>query len=141
VWSWTPVATSGFWARRQAHETSIHRYDAQLAAGRPEPLDGALAADGIDELFEMVPSWPWGGRVRGGGETVHVHCTDRDGEWLLRLVPDGIVVAREHAKADVAVRGAASDVLLFLYGRAGREVLEVFGDVELLAHFRALMAW
>jgi uncharacterized protein (TIGR03083 family) len=141
VWSWTPDATSAFWARRQAQETSIHRYDAQLAAGRPEPLTGELAADGIDELFAMVPSLPWAARLRGAGETVHVHCTDRDGEWLVRLVPDGMVVTREHAKGDVAVRGTASDLQLFLYGRADPEVLEVFGDGELLAHFRELMTW
>ncbi len=42
-----------FWARRQAHETTIHRADAQLAAdpaGRVSPVPSRLAADGIDEL-------------------------------------------------------------------------------------------
>jgi uncharacterized protein (TIGR03083 family) len=40
-----------FWARRQAHETAIHRADAESAGGvRPEyPPD--FAADGIDELL------------------------------------------------------------------------------------------
>ena len=40
-----------FWARRQAHETAIHRADADSASGiRPEyPPD--FAADGIDELI------------------------------------------------------------------------------------------
>ena len=45
-----------FWARRQAHETAIHRYDAQSAGpdGPPPPavaFDPALAADGVDELI------------------------------------------------------------------------------------------
>lgn len=141
VWSWTADATSGFWARRQAHETSTHRYDAQLTAGRPEALAGALAADGIDELFAVIPYWTKDPRPRGDGETVHVHCTDRDGEWLVRLLPDGIEVTREHAKGDVAVRGAASDLFLFLYGRVGTDTLDVFGDAELLARFRELVAW
>jgi uncharacterized protein (TIGR03083 family) len=40
-----------FWARRQAHETAIHRADADSASGiRPE-YDPAFAADGIDELI------------------------------------------------------------------------------------------
>ena len=39
-----------FWARRQALETVIHRTDAQAAAGRVDPIDDALAADGIDEI-------------------------------------------------------------------------------------------
>jgi uncharacterized protein (TIGR03083 family) len=141
VWSWTPDATSGFWARRQAQETSIHRYDAQVAAGRPEPPAGTLAADGIDELFAVIPYWPSAPRVRGDGETVHLHCTDRDGEWLVKLVPDGVVVTPEHAKGDVAVRGTASDLFLFLYGRVGTDTLDVFGDAPLLAHFRELITW
>jgi uncharacterized protein (TIGR03083 family) len=141
VWSWTPDATSGFWARRQAHETSIHRHDAQLAAGRPEPLDGPLAADGIDELFSLVPYWPWAARVRGDGETLHLHCTDRDGEWLVKLLPDGLAVTAQHAKGDAAVRGTASDIFLFLYGRVAPDALELFGDADLVARFRDLVTW
>jgi uncharacterized protein (TIGR03083 family) len=141
VWSWTRDATSGFWARRQAHETSVHRYDAQLAAREPQRLDGALAADGIDELFTVLPFWPSAPRVRADGETVHLHCTDRDGEWLVKLVPDGVEVTAEHAKGDVAARGTASDLFLFLYGRVGSDALEVFGDAALLARFRALITW
>jgi uncharacterized protein (TIGR03083 family) len=45
-----------FWTRRQAHETAIHRYDAQSAApgGAPTPgaaFGAAFADDGIDELI------------------------------------------------------------------------------------------
>ncbi len=45
-----------FWARRQAHETAIHRYDAQsaLSGGPPAPAAAfgpAFAADGVDELI------------------------------------------------------------------------------------------
>jgi uncharacterized protein (TIGR03083 family) len=141
VWSWTPDATSGFWARRQAQETSIHRYDAALAAGRAEPLDGRLAADGIDELFSLAPYWPWASRVRGDDERLHLHCTDRDGEWLVRLLPEGLGVTKQHAKGDVAARGTASDLFLFLYGRVAPEALEVFGDADLLARFRGLVTW
>jgi uncharacterized protein (TIGR03083 family) len=42
-----------FWARRQAHETTVHRADAQLAAdpaARVSPVPPRLAADGVDEL-------------------------------------------------------------------------------------------
>ena len=34
----------------------------------------------------------------------------------------------EHAKGDVAARGSASDLLLFLWGRVPADALEVFGD-------------
>ena len=141
LWSWTPDATSGFWARRQANETAVHRFDAQLAAGEPRPIAHALAVDGIDELFDLVPYWPWADRVRGAGETLHFHCSDGHGEWLARLDAGGLVVSREHAKGDVAARGTASDLLLFLYGRVGCDSLDVFGDASLLARWRELVTW
>ena len=55
-------------------------------AARPTPFDGALAVDGIDEHLENLP-FIVGPRADapGSGETLHLHCTDRDGEWLLRL--------------------------------------------------------
>jgi hypothetical protein len=49
---------------------------------------------------------------------------------------DDLVVTREHAKGDVAARGSASDLLRFLWGRAGADRLEVFGDDATLARFR-----
>jgi len=141
LWSWTPDATSGFWARRQANETAVHRYDAQLAAGETEPIEHALAVDGIDEFFGLIPFWPWADRVRGTGETLHFHCTDGDGEWLARLGTEGLLVTREHAKGDVALRGSASDLLLFLYGRVAPDELEVFGDASLLTRWRETISW
>lgn len=140
-WTWTPDKTAGFWARRMANETAVHRYDAQLAAGAPEPIECDLALDGIDELFALIPFWPRADRVRGNGETLHFHCTDGPGEWLVRLGADGVVVTAEHAKGDVAARGTASDLLLFLYGRVPAEDLDVFGDGSLLARWRELVSW
>jgi predicted lipid carrier protein YhbT len=89
----------------------------------------------------MVPFLRWADRVRGEGETLHFHCTDCEGEWLVRLDPDAFVVTREHAKGDVAARGTASNLLLFLYGRAPVDQLEVFGDASLLARWRELVTW
>ena len=48
-----------------------------------------------------------------------------------------MVVTREHAKGDVAARGTASDLLLFLWGRVPATALEVFGDAALLDRFRS----
>ncbi len=65
---------------------------------------------------------------------MHLHCTDGDGdgEWLVRLGADGVTVVNEHAKADVAARGGASDILLMMWGRIPVDQLEVFGDASLL---------
>ncbi len=138
-WTFAPPATVSFWSRRQAHETAMHRVDAQLAAGRAEPIDAALAADGIDEWMFLVSNRPWAReKIVGTGETIHLHSTDVDGEWLLRLAPSGLEVERVHAKGDVAARGTASDLLCWLMGRGPLEQLEVFGDEALLAHWREI---
>ena len=68
----------------------------------------------------------------GTGETIHLHCTDGEGEWLVRLAPGGVNVVNEHAKGDVAARGAASDLLLMMWGRVPVTQVEVFGDASLL---------
>ena len=72
---------------------------------------------------------------------MHLHATDGDGEWLVRLGADGVVVTREHAKGDVALRASASDLLLFLYGRRDASVGEVFGDAALLDRWQQLVRW
>ena len=131
-WSWTDNRTVGFWARRQAHELAIHRWDAQLASGKPQPIEHTQAIDSIQELFDIRGFRP-GGPTPGHGETVHLHCTDGDGEWLARFEPDGATVTHEHAKADAAARGTASDLLLLMWGRIPVERVEVFGDAALLS--------
>jgi uncharacterized protein (TIGR03083 family) len=138
VWTFSPAdRTARFWFRRRAHETSIHRYDAQLAAGMmAEVIDAPLAADGVDEFLTFfVPRW--GKDAVGTGETLHFHCTDVDGEWLLVGSEDGVTVTREHAKGDVAARGSASDLMLFVWGRVPASQVEAFGDEDLLHRFAA----
>jgi uncharacterized protein (TIGR03083 family) len=135
-WTWAPPQNVGFWQRRMAHETAMHRVDAQLAAGAPESIDADLAADGIDEWLWLLPRRPWASNVEGSGETVHFHCTDVEGEWLVRLAKEGLDVQREHAKGDVAIRGGASDLLFWMMGRGTSDPLEIFGDAGLLDRWR-----
>ena len=141
AWSWTTDNTAGFWARRQANETAVHRFDAQLAAGDPQPIEHALAVDGIDEFFMLIPFWRGASQLAGSSESMHLHATDGDGEWLVRLGADGVVVTREHAKGDVALRASASDLVLFLYGRLDASAGEVFGDAALLDRWQQLVSW
>jgi uncharacterized protein (TIGR03083 family) len=125
-----------FWIRRRAQETLVHRVDAEFAAGAPTPVDPAFASDGVDEYLAMfVPRF--GSALADLGGSVHVHCTDVEGEWLVVPASDAAVVTREHAKGDVAVRGRAEDLLLLLWGRRGADTEgnQVFGDAELLARF------
>lgn len=135
VWTFSPVdRTTMFWVRRRAHETTVHRVDGQTAAGAVDPLDPAFASDGIDEYL-MVFAARFGKGLADLGGSIHLHCTDVEGEWLIVPSADGIVVTREHAKGDVAARGRAEDLLLHLWGRRDASTLELFGDAALLERF------
>ena len=85
-----------FWARRQAHETAIHRADAQSAAGDVTPFPAAFAADGIDELLVCFASR---GGVRGPARRLLVRTTDTGDEWLAE-VGTGISARRVTGGAD-----------------------------------------
>ena len=127
-WTWAGDQHVRFWGRRMAHESSVHRWDGQRAAGEPEPFEGALAVDGIDEHLDNLPFILGPDALVGSGGSLHLHCTDRDGEWLLRRTEHGLEVSREHAKGDVALRAAASDLYLVVLGRAPAAAPDVFGD-------------
>jgi uncharacterized protein (TIGR03083 family) len=137
VWTFSPAdRTAGFWYRRRAQETTVHRYDAQSAAGTTTPVDTDLAVDGVDEFLTVFLPRLAGGVTALNDATVHLHCNDAEGEWLIVRDGDDLVVTREHAKGDVAARGTASDLLLYLWGRVGGDQLEVFGDAAALERFR-----
>lgn len=129
VYSVSPEhARAGFWSRRMAHETTMHRVDAEQAAGGPVgEIDPALAVDAIDETFSVFVL-ALAADARGNGETVHLHATDTEGEWLVTLGAEGVSVTSGHAKGDAAVRGPAGGLLLWLWGRAPLDDLELFGD-------------
>jgi uncharacterized protein (TIGR03083 family) len=133
--------TAGFWYRRMAQETAVHRVDAQSAHGDPDPVPAALAADGVAELLEVfLAPRAEGSPVGGRGESLHLHATDTEGEWLLRLLPAGVELGQGHARGDAVAAGTASDLLLFLWGRAGADPLERSGDPAVLARVRELAA-
>jgi uncharacterized protein (TIGR03083 family) len=141
MWSFFPGGgTARWWARRMAHETAVHRVDAEQALGRPvTAVPADLAIDGVDEVLEVfVPTF--GRPPLGDGETVHLHSTDADGEWLLTLGADGLAVERGHAKGDAAVRGPASAIYLWLWGRAPVSSLEVLGDASVASSLREAVA-
>ena len=134
-WTWAGPRDVQWVTRRMAHETTVHAWDLQWAAGMRPEIDAGLASDGIDEfLHVMTPLVREGQPVVGG--SVHVHCTDVEGEWM--AVPgDGLemTVTREHAKGSVALRGPASDLYLVLWRRLPLDIVEVFGDTSVAERF------
>ena len=111
-----------FWARRQAHETAIHRYDAQAARlpGPPSParaFEPAFADDGIDELI-MGFAARRRYRPRGEGErSLAVAATDTGGRWHVRLADSGTEVSRGDRQADCVLEGPAAGLYALLWNR------------------------
>lgn len=134
--NWADAPTAAFWFRRMAQETAIHRVDVQLTHLVPDPIDAALAMDGIDELAEVFLAHAGRRGITGTGETVHLHATDDEvaagalaGEWMFTFHESGVDVAHEHGKGDMAVRAPAGQLLLFAWNRRPVEV-QCFGDPD-----------
>lgn len=141
VWTFTDDHSVRFVIRRLAHETAVHRCDAETAVGIDAVLDAELASDGIDEFFTHFARRGADGAVPIGG-SVHVHCTDVPGEWTFYPGIDEsgaptFDLIREHAKGDCALRGTASDLLLAMWRRIPIDRLDIVGDVSVAARFLA----
>jgi len=141
VWNWTgdsPGSTS-FWSRRLAHETLIHRVDVELAQGF-EPAHGypEVAADTVTEYFELFyPRFESQMLATGPGNSMHLHATDLPGaEWTLDPGAGKTFISREHAKADVALRGTAFELACWIWGRLPTERLEIFGNRQVADRFQ-----
>ena len=128
--------TASYWMRRMCVEAAIHRWDAQSVTNSESEIDADLAIEGIDEFLDFFIPQRIPTSFAGVG-TVHFHCTDGPGEWLITRTSEGIEVDRSHAKGDVALRGAASDLLLWVWGRKNFSELETFGDTNLLEEWQA----
>jgi uncharacterized protein (TIGR03083 family) len=129
------------WPRRQAHETAVHRWDAESAAGIDAMLDPELASDGIDEYFEIaLPRLIVREGIRLPDGSLHVHCTDVAGEWLVSSQAGEFRMIREHRKGDAALRGPAEPILLHLWGRASDRATELssIGDESVLQAWLAI---
>jgi uncharacterized protein (TIGR03083 family) len=145
-WAWGPGQHARWWARRMVHETIMHRCDLVLATGHDPALDAETSADGIDELLTNLP---YGRRTKvsmaalpADGQTLHLHATDSDGEWMITLAPGGMSWERGHGKGDVAVRAPVADLLLLAYGRVdpADPRLQLFGNRDLLTTWLAKTA-
>lgn len=139
-WTFMPAPSPlAFWSRRQAHETAIHRVDAEIAAGRTvehlSPFTPSFAADGVDELLTgFVPRRSTGLQSESKA-TLGIECTDDSDAWLLTIGPDGVTTTTGESDADCTVRGAAEDLYLALWNRGRDKQLQISGDREVLDLF------
>jgi uncharacterized protein (TIGR03083 family) len=140
VWNWSPQPrTAGFWMRRAAHETAVHRWDAQLAIRLPEPIEAKLAGDTVTEALDTFLPAGMGRTFTGEANgLVRLTATDLGQEWRIRLHGTGVALLDvDFSPSDGSSRaeasGSASDLALALWGRVPFDVLEIAGDTELLS--------
>jgi uncharacterized protein (TIGR03083 family) len=139
-----------FWARRQAHETAIHRADADSASGiRPE-YDPEFAADGVDELITGFGQRRKYRPSDGHGGGMRVRATDTGHAWYVgaeggrlqtRREPPGsaLVGSAPAGAAACTVAGPASGLYLFLWNRsdAAQAGVTISGDTDFLDLWRS----
>jgi uncharacterized protein (TIGR03083 family) len=122
-------STADFWARRQAHETAIHRLDAEHAASGSAGVDAVptlvfdseFAADGIDEALRLLVPRRLKGEPATLTGTVLFHAADAGQAWLAELLPggDGLAVTAAEPGMDVdgSVVGTADAVYRAVWQR------------------------
>jgi uncharacterized protein (TIGR03083 family) len=140
-------APKDFWARRQAHETTIHGVDAlaarlgRLPTTKEADLPIAVAVDGLDELLT-------GFLPRRSSElraetplTFVVAPADADVGWTVRLSDDPPVTTRADPSGsgtadtvDAVMTGSAASLYLGLTNRG--DEIAVTGEPELLGVWR-----
>jgi uncharacterized protein (TIGR03083 family) len=143
-----PDQTVGFWIRRMAQESVIHRVDAEFGAGVPiAAIPDDLARDGIDEV--LVAFVEYGSRAwaedyepilaTADGRAIRLETTGAS--WLVRPTPTAVEVrtADDGEAGDAVVRAEPVDLLLWLWNRAGDDVVATTGDPDVVAYFRRLM--
>jgi uncharacterized protein (TIGR03083 family) len=141
---WWDERTVGFWGRRMAHETAIHRVDVELAHEDVTPIDQKLAIDGVDEVLRRFLAGDWSDekvddragtvvQIRSGGTT-----------WRVVMEPNAIVAnvyldRWPELPVDATVSGDALPMYLWLWGRGPRDPLTVDGDVAAADQLRNRM--
>jgi uncharacterized protein (TIGR03083 family) len=136
-YTWFPAdQTVGFWYRRMAQETAVHRVDVESAFDEITPVDDELAVDGIDEVLTrfLTQDWAADPQPPAAGKAVQVRTGDH--AWHVVLRAGLVEVTRELGPFDALVSGEPSELLLYLWGRRPVSAVTGEGDREVLTAFR-----
>ena len=151
---WPPDQTVGFWCRRMALETAVHRVDVESAASAISAVDPDLALDGVDELIEMMLGGDWSDVEEdewagvdpeaGAGRALDLVSGQR--RWRVTPYADRIDYAGVYGEPvsgsppEATISGEASDLFLWMWGRLPDSVLRVEGDAGLVQAVRDRLA-
>lgn len=118
------------WARRQAHEIAVHRFDAEHATDSESGFDPTFASDGIDEIVvgfaarsQYSPSET---------RTMAIRARDTGDCWTITFAPEGITTVREDGPADAVLTAAASDLYLTMWNRGLDGAIDIEGQHDVL---------
>jgi uncharacterized protein (TIGR03083 family) len=137
AWTWyDDDQTVGFWYRRMAQETVVHRTDVESGFDAVTAVPDDLAVDGIDEVLDCFLRYQHEdiGEAPPGRGTVAVRTGDHI--WRQTLTADESALSREPGPADAVVSGEPSELLLWLWGRRPDGAVQREGDADLLSAFR-----
>ena len=120
-----PNTAAWMWMRRAAAETAVHLWDAETLGGPPSEVSPALAADGLDELTEMIGNY-LARTTSPVPAPVNAVAADLDRAWTFAstAVPKAAIV-----------QGSASDLFLRLWGRPA---IRLSGAIDVLDEWARL---
>lgn len=135
-WQLFPAPSgSAFWARRQYHETTVHRVDAELVGGAVSPVEPDLAVDGVDEVLDGILPHRIGPRA-DPPLTLALQATDTGAGWHVTVDQDAMTTKAGTADASCTVRGSAQDLFLLVWNRPTASPVTVEGDERVLDLWR-----
>ena len=146
TWSWHHSDnTVDFWFRRMAHETVIHRIDAELANGSVTTIPEDLALDGVDEVLDFLPllgSWEGAPNQAFGIVSICALGSKQDTHWDIEFTADYVKVSKAeivNPLARLTISGTPEAMDLYLWGRinSSDSRITITGDGE--ADFKQLM--
>ena len=141
---WWDERTVGFWGRRMAHETAIHRVDVELAHGDVSAIDGRLAVDGVDEVLRLMLAGDWSDEPQRDHPPAVLRVESADAAWRVVMEPTAVAISvyRDswpELPTDATVTGEPGPLYLWLWGRGPRHELVVSGDEAAVRHLDARM--
>ena len=136
--------TVGFWIRRMAHETAVHRVDAAQASGLPWSIDPEVAADGVAEALELWLGTRLGTRVGGSGREVRLMASAGASvavvDWTVRPLKTIVEFGRGPAGADATVTGTPAAIWAWTWGRSDADHhVDTVGDHDAAEEVRGLL--
>ena len=123
------------WARRQASEIAIHRFDAELARETPSHFDPHFATDMLDELMSGFTPRPRAVDIQSP-EVIHVHAQDTNEHWYVSIGAEQTDTSRQGDRADLTLTGTAADLYVLLWNRAPGTSITMSGNTDLMDLWR-----